>query len=159
MATLEETRRAVAVLDAAGCRELVLLHCVSGYPTPPEQANLAAIGTLGALGATRSAGPTAVGWSDHSVEPGVIHRAVHRFGARMVEFHLDLDGRGAEYDAGHCWLPDAMAELIRQVRAGERADGDGRKEPAPCERADRPWRADPVDGLRPLRARRAEATP
>src|SRR4030042_3740001 len=32
------------------------------------------------------------GWSDHSVNPGVIYRAIHRWGAEMIEFHLDLVG-------------------------------------------------------------------
>jgi N-acetylneuraminate synthase len=97
-----------------------------------------------------------VGWSDHSAEPGVVQRAIHAHGASLVEFHLDLDGQGAEFASGHCWLPDPMAELIRQVRAAELADGNGKKTPAPCERADRNWRADPSDGLRPLRALREE---
>jgi hypothetical protein len=37
------------------------------------------------------------------------------------------------------------------VRAGERADGTGVKEPLPSELPDREWRADPLDGLRPLK--------
>lgn len=149
MAERAEVARAVEVLDAAGCQELALLHCVSGYPTPPRQANLAAIETLRSLLDARMPGRGVVGWSDHTVEPGVIQRAVHRFGARMIEFHLDLDGRGEEFATGHCWLPDAVREVIRQVRVGEDADGDGDKRPAPCEEADRAWRADPMDGLRP----------
>ncbi len=146
MATLEEVVHAVAVMRNAGATDLTLLHCVSAYPTPPSEANLAAIETIRfATGAT-------VGWSDHTVAPGVIHRAIHRWGASMVEFHLDLDGSGAEYEVGHCWLPYEIGGVIREVRAAERADGSGRKEPAPSELSDRDWRADPSDGLRPLRA-------
>jgi N-acetylneuraminate synthase len=92
-----------------------------------------------------------VGWSDHTVSPGVIHRAVHRWGASLIEFHLDLDGLGAEYAAGHCWLPYEMAAVIREVRAAEAADGNGLKVPMASELPDREWRADPSDGLRPLR--------
>jgi N-acetylneuraminate synthase len=72
----------------------------------------------------------------------------------MIEFHLDLDGTGDEFATGHCWLPDDMRRVIETVRAGELADGTGEKVPAPSERQDREWRADPVDGLRPLRQTR-----
>lgn len=159
MAELAEVEHAVAVIAKAGCADLTLLHCVSGYPTPPGEANLAALDTLRTLGERFPCLRLRTGWSDHSVEPGVIQRAVHRWGASLVEFHLDLDASGAEYASGHCWLPGPMAEVIRQVRVGVAADGTGRKLPAPSELSDRDWRADPSDGLRPLRALREDFRP
>lgn len=159
MATESEVCRAVAVLERAGCRELTLLQCVSGYPTPPEQANLAALEALRRIGAGHPGLRLSVGLSDHTTSPGVVHRAVHRFGAELVEFHLDLDGEGEEFGAGHCWLPAPAAELIAQVREGLRADGDGCKRPVPAELPDRDWRADPADGLRPVRALRESFAP
>lgn len=144
MANLEEISHAVAILRQAGCEDLTLLHCVSGYPAPAGDCNLAAIESL------HSHFDCRVGWSDHSVEPGVIFRAVHRWGAEVVEFHLDLDMKGAEYGPGHCWLPEQMAAVITSVRTGLAADGDGVKQPVASEVSDRDWRADPVDGLRPL---------
>ncbi len=148
MATLAEVGEAVATLRGAGCRDLTLLHCVSGYPTPVAECNLSAIAEL------RDAFGSPVGWSDHSVSPGVVQRAIHRWGATAIEFHLDLDGQGDEFRTGHCWLPGQMAPVIGAVRDGLRADGDGRKAPVPSELPDRAWRADPSDGLRPLRATR-----
>src|SRR5690606_26288535 len=123
---------------------------------PPAQANLAAIGALRALGAELPGVRLRVGWSDHSADPAVVLRAVHRHGAEFVELHLDLDGAGAAFAPGHCWLPERAAELIRMVRTGVAADGDGAKAPAAGEAEERTWRADPSDGLRPLRATRAE---
>lgn len=149
MATLEEVDRAVQVLQGAGCKNLTLLHCVSAYPAPIEDTNLAAIQTL------REHTGLPVGWSDHSNDPAVIYRAVHHWGASFVEMHFDLDGEGAEFEPGHCWLPETAAEVIRNVKSGFAADGHGRKEPAPSELADRAWRADPSDGLRPMLAERA----
>lgn len=159
MARADEVAHAVKVIDAAGCRDLTLLHCVSGYPTPAGEANLAGIETLRQLGETILGRACQVGWSDHSVEPGVIHRAVHRFDASMVEFHLDLDGQGDEFETGHCWLPDGIGQVIRDIHVGEGADGHGHKEPAPCELPDRAWRADPADGWRPLHGTRKEFRP
>ena len=148
MATLDEIARAVATLRDGGCRDLTLLHCVSGYPAPVGECNLAAIQTI-----ARACG-CSVGWSDHSVSPAVMYRAIHHWGASMIEYHLDLDGTGDEFATGHCWLPDQMRDVIATVREGERADGTGEKVPAPSERHDREWRSDPEDGLRPLRATR-----
>lgn len=154
MASLDEVAHALDVLAGAGCRDLALLHCVSGYPTPAQEANLGAIETLRGLASRAPRLRLRCGWSDHSVEPGVIARAVHRWGAELIEFHLDLDGQGEEYAAGHCWLPDAMARVIREVRVGFEADGSGEKLPSALEADERLWRADPHDGLRPLRALR-----
>lgn len=158
MGTLEEVRAAVAVLHGAGCTELTLLHCVSAYPTPASDSNLAAIETL------RRAFGTPAGWSDHTRDPEVLERAVRRFGAAMVEFHFDLDGRGEEYDFGHCWLPGDIAWVIQnlaraapvELRRSHPSDGDGKKEPRAAERAEREWRTDPADGLRPLLATRRQ---
>lgn len=148
MATLDEVKEATRTLRDAGCRDLTLLHCVSGYPAPVLECNLSAIKTIA------DASGCAIGWSDHSVSPAVIYRAIHRWGASMIEYHLDLDGTGEEFATGHCWLPDQMREVIETVRTGEAADGTGEKTPAPSERRDREWRADPVDGLRPLQRTR-----
>lgn len=145
MATIEEIRKAAAVLKSAGARDVTLLHCVSAYPTPPEEANLSAIATI------REAAGFPVGWSDHTRKPSVIERAVHRWNASVVEFHLDLDGQGAEYAAGHCWLPEEIAPVIARIREAMLADGNGFKGPQPSELDDRDWRADPADGMRPLR--------
>jgi len=153
MATIDEVVHAVDVLRDAGCADPVVLHCTSGYPTPVEQCNLAAIDTI------RAATRARVGWSDHSVSPAVIYRAVHHWRAEMVEFHLDLDGTGAEFGAGHCWLPRQIAPVIEAIHHGVAADGTGDKQPVEAEAADRPWRADPSDGLRPTRAIRASWTP
>jgi len=145
MARFSEVEAAVAAVRAQGNRDLSLLHCVSGYPVPVSECNLAAIGTL----RKRFNCPT--GWSDHSAEPAVILRAVHRWRADLVEFHLDLDRRGFEYSLGHCWLPQEIQRIIGLVHSGLEADGSGIKEPAAVEAEDRSWRADPEDGLRPLK--------
>lgn len=144
MATMEEIAAAAETLKRAGATDITLLHCVSAYPTPVEEANLAAIAAIRAT----TGCPT--GWSDHTRKASVIERAVHRWDAAAVEFHLDLDGEGAEYAAGHCWLPHEIAPVIARIRESLTADGTGIKSSQPSETADRDWRADPRDGMRPL---------
>ncbi len=48
---------------------------------------------------------------------------------------------------------------MAEVREGLRADGTGVKAPMPAEIADRDWRADPSDGLRPFKSLRATWMP
>ena len=145
MANLSEIKHAAKVLRNNNC-EPIMLHCTSAYPTPYNEANLTAIETI------RNSIGCEVGWSDHTVNPGVIHRAIHKWNANFVEFHLDLDGKGDEFESGHCWLPEQIGSLINQVRNAENADGDGVKEPVPSEIPDLNWRADPSDGLRPFKS-------
>lgn len=145
MATMDEIADAVKCLKISGCTDLTLLHCVSSYPSPAAECNLAAMETL------RNAFGCKVGWSDHSVAPGVISRAVHRWQASIIEFHLDLDGQGEEFSSGHCWLPEPMEQVIRDMEKGLCADGNGHKHPVASELPDREWRADPSDGLRPFK--------
>jgi N-acetylneuraminate synthase len=153
MATMDEIIHAAGTLKSAGARDVTLLHCVSAYPTPAAEANLSALETICA------ATGYPVGWSDHTRRPAVIERAVHRWNARAVEFHLDLDGEGAEYASGHCWLPEEIAPVIARIRESFVADGAGYKGPQPSELSDREWRADPADGMRPLRHIRATWEP
>ncbi|BDA59845.1 N-acetylneuraminate synthase family protein [Shewanella xiamenensis] len=145
MANFEEIDHAIDVLQNAGCQDITLLHCVSAYPTPKADCNLAVLGRF------RERYNIKVGWSDHSVSPAVIRRAVNRWLADCIEFHIDLDKQGAEYAAGHCWLPEQMQLVINECREAQLLDGRPDKVLAPSEAPDRDWRADPIDGLRPLK--------
>ncbi|MBI1920062.1 MAG: N-acetylneuraminate synthase family protein [Geobacter sp.] len=153
MANNEEIAGAVKALSSSGCSDITLLHCVSGYPAPAKECNLAAIQTL----AQTFDCPT--GWSDHSRSSAVLYRAVHRWGAGVIEFHLDLEGKGEEFVSGHCWLPEEIKKVIESINLGFTADGSGEKSPSPAEEPDRMWRADPEDGLRPLKRIRREYNP
>ena len=148
MANMDEVQHAVDVARGSGVTDLTLLHCVSAYPARPEDANLGAIETM------RQRFDVAVGWSDHSVSVEVVARAVRKWGAQTVELHFDLDGNGAEFPSGHCWLPDQIGFLREQLSVEPAAeasplDGSGVKVPTSAEQHERRWRADPEDGLRP----------
>lgn len=145
MATIDEIVHAVQVFKQHSNAKLTLLHAISGYPTPIHEANVKAINTL------QQRFNCDIGLSDHSVSPAVLLRAIHKWGATTIELHLDLDGQGEEFSAGHCWLPEQIKNTISLVKEGFLADGTGEKIAAPSEKADRLWRADPSDGLRPFK--------
>ena len=146
MATLDEILHAANIFKKNSEAKLTLLHTISGYPTPINEANISAIQTL------RDEFQCPTGLSDHSTSAAVLCRAVHKFDARVIEFHLDLDKNGEEYGAGHCWLPHEIKSAIELINNGILADGNGIKKPMPSEIADREWRADPSDGLRPFKS-------
>lgn len=126
MARLDEVKSAVQTLREAGAHEIVLLHCVSGYPADPADANLRAMETL------RAATGLPVGYSDHTLGVEVALAAV-ALGACVLEKHFTLDRLSAGPDHGSSLEPGELVALVRGVRAVEAALGHGRKEPAPGE--------------------------
>ena len=153
MATFDEVETTLNCLIATETKDITVLHCNSAYPTPIKDANLAGIKSLKKMIETmdnQNQIEIKVGYSDHTVSPAVIYRATHQYNVDFVEFHLDLDGKGEEYKAGHCWLPDQISEVIANLNLGLEADGQEIFEPSISELPDRGWRADPADGLRPL---------
>lgn len=115
MSTAEEIDRAVFLLEP---ERLVLLHCKSAYPTPPEELNLRAIPTL----QERYGLP--VGFSDHAVGLWMSLCAV-ALGAVMIERHLTLDRSSWGTDQAASVEPHGLAKLIQQIRRFEQARGDG----------------------------------
>ena len=116
MASEAEIEEALGVAYAAGCRELALLHCVSGYPTPPGESNLLRIAEL-----ARTFGGVA-GLSDHSLGPAVPVTAV-ALGARVIEKHLTLDRDDGGPDAAFSLEPDEFRALVRDTRCAFEALG------------------------------------
>ncbi len=108
--------------------QLVLLHCVGSYPTPPDQANLLAIRALAELGHT-------VGYSDHTLGTQAAVLAV-ALGARVVEKHFTLDHGFSDFrDHKLSADPAQLAQLVRAVREAQDMLGQGFKQPMPCEEA------------------------
>ena len=143
MATLKEVNDAFNLIKSTKLKNLTIMHCVSSYPAKLEDANLSIIKTLKSIHKN-------IGWSDHTVNEQVINRAIHRWGVKDVELHYDLDGKGFEFKAGHCWLPKEASRLIHNVNQAISSDGKNIKKPSKSELQDRDWRSDPKDGLRPM---------
>lgn len=143
MANMKEIKNAVSKIEDIGCKDLSILHCVSSYPVSDDEVNLGAIESMSKVF------QWPIGWSDHSRNINVIVSAVLKWNAKIVEMHLDLDGDGEEYGPGHCWLPSDSKTAIEICKSSSLFEGTGVKEPTKSEIKERPWRADPEDGLRP----------
>jgi N-acetylneuraminate synthase/N,N'-diacetyllegionaminate synthase len=130
MATAQEMCDAIAAFRQAGGRELVLLHCTSSYPTPPEDAHLRKIVTL------REEFHCPVGFSDHT-EGVVASLGAVALGGCMIEKHFtlakDMPGPDHHFSAD----PSEFRELVQSVRTLERQLGRTELGPADSERENR----------------------
>jgi len=115
----EEIHGTVFLLRRLGVTSrLVLLHCVSSYPTPLHEANLARVRKL------ESCHRVPVGFSDHTRESTTGALAVAS-GAAALEKHLTLDRAAAGPDHFFSLDPPAMSAYVAAVRAAEVVLGDG----------------------------------
>ena len=123
MADFAEITEAVAAARAGGCRELALLHCVSGYPAPASDYNLA---TLADMAAKLD---LPVGLSDHTLDNTTAIASV-ALGAGIIEKHMTLDRAGGGPDDSFSLEPAEFAALCRGARSAWAAIGQvdyGRK--------------------------------
>ena len=124
---LEEIRRSVSLLEKEGAREIVLLHCVTMYPTPEEDLNLRFIQTL------YDNFPYPVGFSDHTAGIDAAPLAVAT-GACLIEKHFTLDKNMEGPDHRASLEPRDMQAMVDGVRAAERMLGKASKELTDAER-------------------------
>jgi len=116
MANLEEIEEAVQVVRDAGCKNFCLLHCVSGYPAPPSDYNLATIPDM-----ARHFG-VPVGLSDHTIDNTTAITSV-AFGASVIEKHFTLDRQGGGPDDSFSLEPPELAQLCTATRSAWQAGG------------------------------------
>lgn len=128
MAVLDEVEAAVAAIRDAGDPPVVLLHCVSRYPTPIDEANVLALQTL------RERFHLPVGYSDHTEGLDASTAAV-ALGACVVEKHLTISRRLPGPDHLASVEPSELAELVRRIRLVQRSLGSGDKAPSAEESA------------------------
>lgn len=116
MANLEEISEVVATAKQGGCEDIVLLHCISGYPTPVEQANLATIQNL------HERFQCVVGLSDHTTSSAVAIAAV-ALGACVIEKHFILSRAMGGPDSSFSIEPEELKQLIVGVQDAYQAVG------------------------------------
>ncbi|BBW92222.1 hypothetical protein PS1M3_23090 [Pseudoalteromonas sp. PS1M3] len=114
--------RMVKLCREKSIKDVVLLHCVSQYPTPPHNANLSFIRTLSSMY------DAIVGYSDHTLG---IHFPVSAvaLGARVIEKHFTLDKSDKGPDHHFACEPNDFKMMVNQIREVEVGIGNGEKAP------------------------------
>jgi len=117
MASLEEIGDAVRTARDAGCRDIVLLKCVSAYPASPAEANLRSIPDM------RERFGCEIGLSDHTMGLGVAAASI-AFGATVVEKHFTLNRAAGGVDAAFSLEPSELEQLVVETERAWQARGE-----------------------------------
>lgn len=116
MADAEEIQEAINAARESGCKQLAILHCVSGYPAPAEDYNLHTIpDMIERFGLV-------TGLSDHTLD-NVTAIASVAVGASIIEKHFTLDRKGGGPDDSFSLEPNELASLCQGAKTAWSALG------------------------------------
>ncbi len=120
-ATLSEIDEAVRVVQKTGNRNLVLMQCITNYPSKIDSANVNVLKTY------QKAFGCLTGYSDHS-QGHVVALASVVLGARVIEKHFTLNKNDKGPDHPHSMEPEEFKFMVNAIREVERAMGSPHKE-------------------------------
>jgi N-acetylneuraminate synthase len=116
MADADEIQEAIDAARSGGCKELAILHCVSGYPAPASDYNLRTIpDMIDRFGLV-------TGLSDHTLDNTTAICSV-AMGASVIEKHFTLDRNSGGPDDSFSLEPAEMALLCQGARTAWEAMG------------------------------------
>jgi N-acetylneuraminate synthase len=119
-ATMAEIDEAIRVIEATGNRELVLMQCITNYPSKIESANINVLKTY------ETAFDILTGYSDHS--PGlVVALGSVALGAKVIEKHFTLNNADKGPDHPHSMNTGDFSSMVKAIRELEAAMGETRK--------------------------------
>lgn len=116
MADTEEIAEAIEAARDGGCKELAILHCVSGYPAPAHDYNLRTIPDM------MQRHGLVTGLSDHTLDNTTAITSV-ALGASIIEKHFTLDRRGGGPDDSFSLEPVELVALCRDTKTAWAALG------------------------------------
>lgn len=116
MANADEIQEAIDAAHEGGCKQLAILHCVSGYPAPAEDYNLRTIPDM-----MKRFG-LVTGLSDHTLDNTTAIASV-AMGASIIEKHFTLDRSGGGPDDSFSLEPAELAALCRDSKTAWLASG------------------------------------
>lgn len=116
MADVEEIAEAIEAAREGGCKELAILHCVSGYPAPAADYNLRTITDM-----VERFG-LVTGLSDHTLDNTTAITSV-ALGASIIEKHFTLDRSGGGPDDSFSLEPKELTALCRGSKTAWQALG------------------------------------
>lgn len=128
MANFDEISEAVNTAKENGCEQLVVLHCISAYPAPVEQANLATITDISQKLDVIS------GLSDHTLGTVVSVTSI-ALGASLIEKHFTLDRDDKGPDSEFSLEPEEFKRLVEETKSAHQAIGVAGYERKPVEEA------------------------
>ena len=120
MATIDEIKRTVSLIQKIGNKDIAILHCTTMYPTPYNKVNMSFLKTL------KETFDFPIGYSDHTIGIEIPIMAVS-LGATIIEKHFTLDRKMSGPDHFASLEPSEMIEMIKSIRNVEKAFGKNKK--------------------------------
>ncbi|GAI92923.1 unnamed protein product, partial [marine sediment metagenome] len=133
MANKSEIKEAIRSIHKAGNKQIIILHCISQYPTKPEDVNLNSLLTL------QNDFNCPIGFSDHTKTIYASIGAV-ALGAKVIEKHFTLDRSLPGPDHPYALEPNGLQQMVMAIREVEKMLGSGEIRPAISEVQERGWR-------------------
>ncbi|HUT96472.1 MAG TPA: N-acetylneuraminate synthase family protein [Candidatus Paceibacterota bacterium] len=119
--TLAEVDEAIRIIESTGNNKLILLQCITNYPSKIENANINVLKTY------QTAFNIITGYSDHSPGDIVVLGSV-ALGGKVIEKHFTLNKKDSGPDHPHSMEPQEFKQMVDKVRLLEKALGSTRKE-------------------------------
>ena len=119
MGSLEEISDAVKTAENAGCKDILLFHCISSYPTPSNEANIRSVDAL------RKRFNCQIGLSDHTLSNTASMAAVS-LGAVAIEKHFTINRKDKGPDSEFSIEPNELKELVKNTKACWETLGSGK---------------------------------
>jgi len=126
MANMTEVKNAIGAIESTGNKKSIILHCVSAYPTPPNEVNLNVIHEL------KKQFHYPIGFSDNG--PGIeVPLTSIAVGAKILEKHFTLNRKMKGPDQLLSADPTQLKQIVTKTREIEELLGDGKKRCQPSE--------------------------
>ena len=133
MANLTEIEEMVDTARSHGCKDLILLHCISSYPAPTEQSNLLTIPDM------KSKFNVQIGLSDHTTS-NTAAIAATALGATIFEKHFILDRSSIGPDSSFSIEPEELTSLCADTSDAWKSLGLAGYDTKPAEEANLKFR-------------------
>ena len=109
MANENEIKKAIEILENNGSKDIILLHCISGYPTPLNESNINTIPFL------KKKFNKIIGLSDHT-KSSIASMMACAVGAKVIEKHIILDRSDGGVDSDFSLEPSEFKLMIENCK-------------------------------------------
>ena len=128
MASSQEIDEAISTIRDMGNEEIILMHCMTSYPTKPEDANLQMINTL------KNQYPNCIiGYSDHTTGTTIALCSTF-YGSHVIEKHFTYDMNLQQSPDHRLSLNvEGFSKLVSQLKLSEISKGSDIRKNFDCE--------------------------
>ena len=117
---MDEVAKAIKTIRSTGNKKIILLHSVTQYPSPIDEANIQVIKSM------KDKFKLNVGYSDHSPGSLVVLASI-TLGGSVIEKHFTLNPKAKGPDHPHSMDPKSFSKMVNDIRTVEKALGSGIK--------------------------------